>query len=92
MSSPRAEARAAPAAAAVPSPCINVCRMDARTGWCEGCLRTLDEIAAWSALDDDGKRAVIERNARRRASTGGARDPAAPAPRAAGANDPQDKR
>lgn len=32
--------------------------MDAATGWCEGCLRTLDEIAAWSQMADDGKRAV----------------------------------
>jgi prolyl-tRNA editing enzyme YbaK/EbsC (Cys-tRNA(Pro) deacylase)/predicted Fe-S protein YdhL (DUF1289 family) len=32
------------------SPCINICRMDARTGWCTGCLRTLDEITAWSRL------------------------------------------
>lgn len=44
--------------AAVPSPCISVCRMDATTGWCEGCLRTLDEIANWSSLDDTAKRAV----------------------------------
>ncbi|WP_106283990.1 MULTISPECIES: DUF1289 domain-containing protein [unclassified Paraburkholderia] len=43
---------------AVPSPCINVCRMDASTGWCEGCLRTIDEIANWSLFDDDAKRAV----------------------------------
>ncbi|APA85983.1 DUF1289 domain-containing protein [Paraburkholderia sprentiae WSM5005] len=42
----------------VPSPCISVCRMDASTGWCEGCLRTIDEIAGWSTLDDDAKRAV----------------------------------
>jgi hypothetical protein len=42
----------------VPSPCINVCRMDEATGWCEGCLRTLDEIGAWSALDDLAKQAV----------------------------------
>lgn len=42
----------------VPSPCINVCRMDAASGWCEGCLRSLDEIAAWSRLDDDARRAV----------------------------------
>lgn len=46
------------ATAAVPSPCISVCRMDARSGWCEGCLRTIDEIAAWSVLDDEEKRAV----------------------------------
>ncbi|WP_442955580.1 DUF1289 domain-containing protein [Paraburkholderia sp. MPAMCS5] len=42
----------------VPSPCISVCRMDASTGWCEGCLRTLEEIAGWSLYDDDRKRAV----------------------------------
>ncbi len=42
----------------VPSPCINVCRMDAASGWCEGCLRTLDEIAAWGGLDDAERRAV----------------------------------
>lgn len=40
----------------VPSPCVNVCRMEA--GLCAGCWRTLDEIAAWSRLDDAGKRAV----------------------------------
>ncbi|NPT40947.1 DUF1289 domain-containing protein [Paraburkholderia sp. 1N] len=44
--------------AAVPSPCISVCKMDASTGWCEGCLRTIDEIAGWSSFDDDAKRAV----------------------------------
>lgn len=41
-----------------PSPCIDVCRMDAATGWCDGCLRTIDEIAGWSSFDDDTKRAV----------------------------------
>ena len=43
---------------AVLSPCISVCRMDAVTGWCEGCFRTLDEIAAWSRQDDAAKRQV----------------------------------
>ena len=42
----------------VPSPCVDVCRIDAVSGWCEGCYRTLDEIAAWSRLDDGAKRAV----------------------------------
>ena len=32
-------------------------RSIAATGLCAGCLRTLDEIAAWSVLDDDAKRA-----------------------------------
>jgi len=42
----------------VPSPCINVCRMHEPSGHCLGCGRTLDEIALWSVLDDDDKRAV----------------------------------
>ena len=42
----------------VPSPCISVCRVDADSGWCEGCLRTLGEIAAWSQLGNDAKRGV----------------------------------
>jgi predicted Fe-S protein YdhL (DUF1289 family) len=44
----------------VPSPCINVCEMDARSGLCRGCARTIDEIIAWSKLDDDAKRKVWE--------------------------------
>ena len=42
----------------VGSPCINVCRMDEATGFCQGCRRTLDEIACWSLLDDAEKREV----------------------------------
>ena len=45
----------------IASPCINVCRMNPGTGLCEGCLRTLDEIAAWSAMSPDEKRAVLAR-------------------------------
>jgi predicted Fe-S protein YdhL (DUF1289 family) len=44
--------------APVGSPCTGVCKMDAATGWCLGCARTIPEIAAWSKLDDAGKRAV----------------------------------
>jgi predicted Fe-S protein YdhL (DUF1289 family) len=42
----------------VPSPCVSRCRIDVDTGWCEGCLRTIDEIMAWPRMPDDGKRAV----------------------------------
>lgn len=34
---------------------------------CAGCLRTIDEIAAWAQLADAGKRAVWAAIARRRA-------------------------
>lgn len=57
--------------APVPSPCISVCRMDNASGWCVGCLRTLDEIAAWSRLDDAGKRIVWARLRERRATDTG---------------------
>ena len=43
----------------VASPCISVCEMDAASGYCIGCLRTIDEIAAWSVLDAEAKRAVL---------------------------------
>lgn len=45
-------------AAAVPSPCTEVCRIDPASGRCEGCARTLDEIARWSAMSDAEKAAV----------------------------------
>jgi uncharacterized protein len=43
---------------AIASPCTSVCTIDPATGWCAGCLRTIDEIAAWGSLDDRAKRAV----------------------------------
>jgi predicted Fe-S protein YdhL (DUF1289 family) len=56
--------------AEVASPCTGVCRIDPRTDWCAGCLRTLGEIATWRASDDDAKRAVLARLAERRACAG----------------------
>ena len=35
----------------VPSPCVSVCAIDPAGGYCLGCYRTLDEIAAWINLD-----------------------------------------
>ena len=50
----------------VPSPCIGVCRIDPGSGYCEGCLRSLEEIAAWGGADQKTKRAILERLRRRR--------------------------
>ncbi|MDQ3445619.1 MAG: DUF1289 domain-containing protein [Pseudomonadota bacterium] len=52
----------------VPSPCISICKVDAASGWCEGCLRSIDEIARWSRMGDDEKRAVWAQLAGRRIS------------------------
>jgi len=41
-----------------PSPCMSVCRMDALSGLCIGCMRSIDEIAAWSTLAPPARRGV----------------------------------
>lgn len=51
----------------VPSPCIEVCRMDERTGLCIGCYRTLEEIARWGAAGNAEKRAILAAITERRA-------------------------
>jgi len=45
----------------VPSPCISLCRMNGQTGLCEGCLRSITEIAQWANADDDYKRLILAR-------------------------------
>jgi uncharacterized protein len=42
----------------LPSPCVSICRMDTPSGFCSGCLRTIDEIAAWSRMADADKRSI----------------------------------
>lgn len=37
---------------------MSVCQMDKTSGLCQGCLRTLDEIAAWGSADEATKRQV----------------------------------
>ncbi len=43
----------------VASPCVNVCVMDEASGLCQGCYRTLDEVARWSVMGDGEKSAVV---------------------------------
>lgn len=44
---------------AVESPCVSICRM--KDGLCEGCGRTLGEIAEWSNATDDRRREILAR-------------------------------
>ena len=53
----------------VPSPCINVCQMDPATGYCRGCLRTIEEIADWLELANEEKLQVLQRLEERRNRT-----------------------
>ncbi len=43
----------------IESPCILVCSIDLKTGFCFGCGRTRDEIADWIAMSPDQRRAVM---------------------------------
>ena len=49
-----------------PSPCISLCEMDAKTGLCAGCQRTIDEIAAWGSATEEERRAIWREISRRR--------------------------
>jgi len=49
-----------------PSPCTKVCRIDTGTGFCLGCWRTGEEIAAWPVLNAGEKRAMLRRLTARR--------------------------
>jgi uncharacterized protein len=44
--------------AGVPSPCINICRLDGQ-GLCVGCRRTIDEIAEWSLASEARRREIL---------------------------------
>ena len=35
----------------IETPCVKVCTLDARTGLCLGCGRTVDEIARWTVMN-----------------------------------------
>jgi len=43
----------------IETPCIQVCTMDAPSGLCTGCGRTLAEIARWGAMSEAERRAIM---------------------------------
>lgn len=49
------------------SPCIQICRMDEATGLCQGCFRTLSEIAVWSRCGAAERLEILARVEKRRA-------------------------
>ena len=52
----------------IPSPCIGICRLDQASGLCQGCLRTVDEIARWPLADNPERLLIVQAlRARRRA-------------------------
>jgi uncharacterized protein len=43
---------------AVPSPCVDICRLDTR-GLCIGCRRTIEEISEWPAASGARRREIL---------------------------------
>ncbi|MBL9097567.1 MAG: DUF1289 domain-containing protein [Alphaproteobacteria bacterium] len=43
----------------IESPCVKVCAIDAATGWCLGCGRSMAEIGGWTSLTPERRRSVM---------------------------------
>ena len=43
----------------IESPCVKICTLDARSGLCLGCGRTIDEIARWTAMSAAERARII---------------------------------
>ncbi len=44
----------------IESPCIRICVVHPATRLCTGCLRSIDEIGAWSRMTPEARRNVME--------------------------------
>lgn len=64
---------AAPRERAPISPCVGICLMDPATRLCRGCLRRVEEIAAWYEASAAEKDEILARVAERRAEMKGTR-------------------
>jgi predicted Fe-S protein YdhL (DUF1289 family) len=54
----------------IPSPCVGVCQLDPATGLCAGCMRSIDEIAAWPEASSAERLAIVQRLRERRRAAG----------------------
>jgi uncharacterized protein len=43
----------------IETPCVKVCTLDARSGRCLGCGRTIDEITRWAAMSASERSRVM---------------------------------
>jgi predicted Fe-S protein YdhL (DUF1289 family) len=44
----------------IESPCILVCSIDIKTGYCFGCGRTREEIGAWTTMSAADRRGIMD--------------------------------
>jgi len=52
------------------SPCVSICAISDKTGLCEGCYRTIDEIAAWSRMTPAERQLIMALLPARKTSAG----------------------
>jgi predicted Fe-S protein YdhL (DUF1289 family) len=50
------------------SPCIDICKIDKKTGFCKGCLRSKKEIKEWKAFSKIERLTVLDSLRLRKAS------------------------
>ena len=43
----------------IESPCVKICVVHPETRLCTGCLRTIDEIGAWSKMTPEARREIM---------------------------------
>ncbi|MFM7084249.1 MAG: DUF1289 domain-containing protein [Hyphomicrobium sp.] len=58
-----------PEQAQMDSPCVKVCLINAQTRLCEGCARTIEEIAAWSTYTHEERHVVLNKIIERKKTT-----------------------
>lgn len=44
----------------IESPCVKICVIHPESRLCTGCLRSIDEITAWSKMSPEARRAVMD--------------------------------
>ena len=54
----------------IETPCVKICTVDARQGFCLGCGRTIDEIARWAGMSSAERSHIMNELPERRMAQG----------------------
>jgi uncharacterized protein len=68
----------------IESPCVNICTLDARSGLCLGCGRTVAEIAGWISMSPAQRSDIMKHLPNRIAAAKSSQSPPANAKTATG--------
>ncbi|MGI6457590.1 MAG: DUF1289 domain-containing protein [bacterium] len=44
----------------ISSPCLKICKIDRESQLCQGCFRSLEEIAAWRNLSEEERVRIMQ--------------------------------